>query len=195
LAFIFFACGNTSNSRQINLVQQRFIDVSGQIKHIVGEISPTSVKNLHRSLSLAGTFYALDVYEFLARRLTGFDEFSNVPKHPIVLLFAHSNQTQMDSFIKKISAIFGKSEIFIIEFDCNQTIGRVDFEKAIFSQLRNRQDKHKLLILNNIDRLSSTTPLVIHSIADHENSPFKDLVMIATITLEKELTDNTEMKN
>lgn len=103
---------------------------------------------------------------------------------PVVLLFAAKNQAQIHLLVQKFTKAVSKyPDIFATEFDCDHLVSRMEFEKNIFTRLHNAELKQRLLILNNIDRLSETAPLVLHSLADNESSPFKDVVIIATITL------------
>lgn len=117
-------------------------------------------------------------------------------KQPVVLLFAAQDQTQLRVLMEKFVADIDKySETFVVEFNCDSMVDRMQFEKRVFGRLDAGNTKHRLLILNNIDRLFGTSPLVLHSLADNESSPFKDLVIVATITMSetpKELINSQE---
>jgi hypothetical protein len=127
----------------------------------------------------------LIIKNFLARRLSGLDDNPKF-QQPVVVLIAATDQEQIENLtIKFENAVKKHTDTFVTRFDCNSPASRMEFEKRIFIQLHQAQKRHKLLILRSIDRLLNTTPLVLHSLADNESSPFRDVVIFATVTLDR----------
>jgi hypothetical protein len=172
--FVGFPGGN----KQEDLAKVRYLNLNLAAKKIVDEetwIQPLTAADLRRSLM------------HVSRRLSGVDEHANT-KQPMVLLFAGTDRAQLHVFTSKlVKMVRNYSEFFVVKHDCDIQLNRMDFEKTLFSKLRLAPDARRFLLLNEIDRLSDSTPLVLHSLADNESSPFKGIVIFATLTLPDKL--------
>ncbi|KAI6205622.1 hypothetical protein M3Y94_00812800 [Aphelenchoides besseyi] len=94
-------------------------------------------------------------------------------KPPVIFLFAG---TQL------------KANVFVWEQELNSTTSRMTLETTVFTALASEVSKRRLLVLYDIDQLDSLAPLVLHSLADAESSPFKGIVIMATISLSDDST-------
>ncbi|KAI6191467.1 hypothetical protein M3Y97_00231300 [Aphelenchoides bicaudatus] len=164
------------SSNKSESVQLHYIKLSreaGSIVKNMKNIQPGSSLTLMRSLNHS------------ARRLSGLDDSLSI-KQPIIILVAVTDQKQIEQLTSEFEhAVEKYTDSFLVDFDCASPLSRMEFEKRIFSQLHQAQKRHKFLTLRNIDHLSNMSPLVLHSLADNESSPFKDLVIFATVTLDK----------
>lgn len=197
---IFLALFIVSKSQPVDnreLVQNRFKNLSRGIESLVEKmedrVQSMTQTNAGRGLTFSGKSFFLclarvrciETDNCLARRLSGLDD--NVElKQPVVVMFAGLDQSWIDSLIAKYKQLAEKhTDALIVDTDCNSSQNRMDFEAHIFSQLRQAHGRHRLLILRNVERLSGASPLVLHSLADNESSPFKDIVILMTITVDK----------
>ncbi|KAI6227190.1 hypothetical protein M3Y95_00700600 [Aphelenchoides besseyi] len=109
-------------------------------------------------------------------------------KPPVIFLFA-GTQLKASSLIRNISnAIRQNSDVFVWEQELNSTTSRMTLETTVFTALASEVSKRRLLVLYDIDQLDSLAPLVLHSLADAESSPFKGIVIMATISLSDDST-------
>ncbi|KAI6173724.1 hypothetical protein M3Y98_01112900 [Aphelenchoides besseyi] len=131
---------------------------------------------LHRSLK-----YAVRVLSQVEPEAT--------TKPPVIFLFAGA-QLKANMLIRNVSlAIRQNSNVFVWEQDLNSATSRIELETTVFTALASEVSKQRrLLVLYNIDQLDNSAPLVLHSLADAESSPFKGIVIIATISLSDDST-------
>ncbi|KAI1724233.1 hypothetical protein Ddc_05447 [Ditylenchus destructor] len=96
-----------------------------------------------------------------------------------ILLVGKENET--DRFLvhfKRLIKRYLQEPILDYSVTANEPPSRRELETTLFDHLK----KNRLVILRRIDNLKSTAPLVLQSVTDPESSPFKNSVIIATIT-------------
>ena len=120
------------------------------------------------------------------RRLSGVDKTQNTA--PISILITHHERSTLEALNRSIVATFNAAQNSAVSscadirvLNVNETIDKraleAEVEKAFVETPPGRR---RLLVLNGVDRLSGTTPLFLHGLADNENAPYESLVILAT---------------
>ncbi|KAI1716533.1 hypothetical protein DdX_07593 [Ditylenchus destructor] len=113
-------------------------------------------------------------------RYTGRILLSQTSTTPVtILLIGRENETERFlTYFKRLIKRYLQDPILDYSVPANEPPSRRELETTLFDHLK----KNRLVILRRIDNLQSTAPLVLQSVTDPESSPFKNSVIIATIT-------------
>lgn len=124
----------------------------------------------------------------------------DIPKHPAVILLAGSKQTTAttDCIALKMSEAVKdafETEAPVAVFDCRkykdwepQAVKR-EMDKQLTEAFENGA---KVGVVLAVESLPGTSPMIFYRFCDTANAPFKDVVLILTLNMEKEATSDRD---
>lgn len=124
----------------------------------------------------------------------------DIPKHPAVILLAGSKRTTAttDCLALKMSEAVKdafETEAPVVVFDCRkyenwepQAVKR-EMDEQLTEAFENGA---KVGVVLAVESLPGTSPMIFYRFCDTANAPFKDVVLILTLNMEKEATSDRD---